>query len=203
MSLTQSVNRSDSPIRKPGLIAAVIALHLGALYVLTHSMNVINLVKPLKDPVAVFIPDEKPPEPPPPVAKPDPVQLDTMTPTIPEPVVTEVPVEVAVEPQPSDAIAAAPSTPANAPAARSFSIAKRVDPTYPPASRRAGEAGTVVLDIVVGKDGVPVEVNLITSSGFSALDNAAITAVRKWRFTVNSDSAYSKIRLPVTFKLEQ
>ena len=87
------------------------------------------------------------------------------------------------------------------PPARSFSITHRVDPVYPAAARRAGQSGTVLLNIVVGPNGSATEVNVERSSGFMALDDAAVAAVRKWRFSVSDNSNYSRVRLPVAFKL--
>lgn len=55
-------------------------------------------------------------------------------------------------------------------------------PEYPRQSRRAGEAGKVVLRVLVTPDGSAGEVRLRDSSGFDLLDQAAIAAVRQWRF---------------------
>lgn len=55
-------------------------------------------------------------------------------------------------------------------------------PIYPPVARRMGEQGRVVLHVRVRADGTPVEVTIDRSSGSSRLDQAAIEAVRHWRF---------------------
>jgi protein TonB len=61
--------------------------------------------------------------------------------------------------------------------------AKITQPDYPPASRRAGEAGTVTLKCFVSEQGRCSEVSVVKSSGFPKLDEAAINEVkRNWRF---------------------
>lgn len=56
-------------------------------------------------------------------------------------------------------------------------------PAYPRVSRRKREQGTVVLRIVVSEDGRVSTASVSRSSGFPELDEAALTAVRKWRWS--------------------
>jgi protein TonB len=55
-------------------------------------------------------------------------------------------------------------------------------PNYPEASRRRGEQGIVRLELRVDAAGRVVDVLLLETSGFNALDTAALNAVRDWRF---------------------
>ncbi len=55
-------------------------------------------------------------------------------------------------------------------------------PTYPELARRRGEQGRVLVRVSVGPDGTPVAVAVGQSSGHTSLDNAALLAVRQWRF---------------------
>ena len=55
-------------------------------------------------------------------------------------------------------------------------------PAYPRISLRLEEQGTVLLRIHVGADGHVSGVDLLESSGFERLDQAALEGVRKWRF---------------------
>ena len=55
-------------------------------------------------------------------------------------------------------------------------------PAYPPMSRRLGETGRSVIRVLVGADGSAKSVRLQRSSGFDRLDQAALDAVRRWRF---------------------
>jgi protein TonB len=57
------------------------------------------------------------------------------------------------------------------------------DPPYPEQARQQGVEGTVVLQLTVGADGLPGNVRVSRSSGHAALDEAAITHVRRARFS--------------------
>ena len=56
-------------------------------------------------------------------------------------------------------------------------------PRYPLAARRAHEQGIVVLAVRVGIDGRVEEVRVERSSGSERLDTAALSAVRRWRWS--------------------
>ena len=55
-------------------------------------------------------------------------------------------------------------------------------PDYPRAALRANQSGEVLLRIEVRADGRPGEITVLSSSRHRALDQAAIRAVRRWRF---------------------
>jgi protein TonB len=55
-------------------------------------------------------------------------------------------------------------------------------PAYPMAARRMGWQGRVVLNVEVLANGLPGQIKLHQSSGHEVLDNAALQAVRSWRF---------------------
>lgn len=55
-------------------------------------------------------------------------------------------------------------------------------PAYPSMSRRLGEQGRVELDVYILADGSVGEIKLKRSSGYSRLDQAALDAVRQWRY---------------------
>ena len=59
-------------------------------------------------------------------------------------------------------------------------VLHRVEPDYPEAARRQRMQGAVVLDVRIGRDGAVQSVKAV--SGQSVLSDAAITAVRQWRF---------------------
>lgn len=59
----------------------------------------------------------------------------------------------------------------------------RKSPKYPSSSRRAGHQGTTIITFVVGTSGRVTSAQVTKSSGHAALDQAAISAVRTWRFT--------------------
>lgn len=78
-------------------------------------------------------------------------------------------------------------------------------PEYPLAARRMGWQGRVVLDVEVLADGSPGEVAVQQSSGREILDNAALRAVRGWRFVAARQGGYNVVQrflVPVLFNLE-
>jgi TonB family protein len=56
-------------------------------------------------------------------------------------------------------------------------------PVYPPELERAGIEGIVVFRLKIAADGNVADAVIEQSSGFAAMDRAALEAVRKWRFT--------------------
>lgn len=77
-------------------------------------------------------------------------------------------------------------------------------PNYPPRCLRLGIEGRVKVRVLVGENGRPQEVTVGESSGESALDQAAIEAVREWRFEPakrNGVAVRAWAIVPVEFKL--
>ncbi len=64
-------------------------------------------------------------------------------------------------------------------------VVRRVKPKYPRRARREGWQGTVVVQIVLNSNGTIRSLNLLKSSGYPVLDNAALNAVRGWVFSSN------------------
>ncbi len=78
-------------------------------------------------------------------------------------------------------------------------------PRYPQAARRAGEQGTVMLRVLVMRDGQPSRVEIAKSSGSGGLDDAARDAVWGWRFAParqGTDPVEAWLQVPVRFRLE-
>jgi protein TonB len=59
---------------------------------------------------------------------------------------------------------------------------KNTSPAYPLSARKRNYEGTVLLDVLVRKDGTVGSVRVAQSSGHEALDQAAIRAVAAWNF---------------------
>ncbi|WP_313248461.1 energy transducer TonB [Stenotrophomonas acidaminiphila] len=79
-------------------------------------------------------------------------------------------------------------------------------PDYPVELACSGVGGQSVLKVVVGPQGTPTEVALLTSSGNSQLDDAAIQRVREWKFkaaTRNGQAVPTTIQVPVSFNPPQ
>lgn len=84
-------------------------------------------------------------------------------------------------------------------------IIKSYQPSYPSAERNAGVEGTVSIRFLIGTDGSVEDVSVTSSSGNVNLDNAAVAACRKWRFTAAKNSSGLPVRcyasIPIIFKI--
>ncbi|MBM3480773.1 MAG: TonB family protein [Alphaproteobacteria bacterium] len=79
-------------------------------------------------------------------------------------------------------------------------------PSYPVSARRTGREGRAVLRVVVTITGEGREVRIAESSGTPSLDEAALAAVRQWRFTParrGGEAAEDVVLVPVSFTLLQ
>ena len=83
-------------------------------------------------------------------------------------------------------IARAPKVPARA--------TSTTAPYYPPALRDAGIGGRVVVRGVIGVDGRVDSAEVVRSSGNSTLDNNALNAFYKWRFSPAKNDAGQRVR---------
>ncbi len=89
----------------------------------------------------------------------------------------------------------------------SFNAAYLNNPTpdYPSVSRRLGEQGLVLLHVQVTADGTAGSVALQIGSGSTRLDQAALEAVKKWRFIPakrGEQSVSASVVVPVRFSIE-
>ena len=78
-------------------------------------------------------------------------------------------------------------------------------PRYPESARKQGQEGLVVLRVVVDRTGRPMSVDVKRGSGFSLLDEAAVQAVRRWRFAparAGSLGIDSTVEIPIRFRLD-
>lgn len=73
-------------------------------------------------------------------------------------------------------------------------VSSTVAPVYPQALRDAGIGGRVVVRGVVGTDGRVESAEVVRSSGNSTLDNNALSAFYKWRFSAAKNDAGQKVR---------
>lgn len=79
-------------------------------------------------------------------------------------------------------------------------------PAYPAYARRRGIEGRVVLRVEVTAEGGAGAVAVVESSGHDSLDEAAVTAVRRWRFhpaVRDGVPVPSTLRVPITFRLTE
>nr|WP_243880803.1 energy transducer TonB [Shewanella algae] len=76
-------------------------------------------------------------------------------------------------------------------------------PSYPRLARKRGFEGTALVDIFFDHQGKTQNALLVSSSGYSILDEAALAAVRHWQFSIPSQASAArfKVRVPVRFAL--
>jgi protein TonB len=77
-------------------------------------------------------------------------------------------------------------------------------PVYPVGARQHKQEGVVVLAIEVNREGFPDRIQIVQSSGFQLLDEAAVKAVNQWRFSparLGNMAVASQIQVPIRFKL--
>lgn len=109
------------------------------------------------------------------------------------------------EPAPPAAAASGPAVAALLPRAAAPMASGNAPPVYPLAARRQGIEGRVILDVAVDAEGRAIEVTVATSSGSRLLDEAALKAVRNWRFTpasLGGTPIAARVQVPITFRLD-
>jgi periplasmic protein TonB len=213
-------------------LAGVAGLQAGVIVLLlTLQPRPRDEAAPLRMDVRTIIDEIKPPEPPPKpkVIPPKPlpqVVKQTIAPPPPRPtppVLTAAantepaPAPYAVAPQPAPqppappapaVITAPPPPPLPAPvtAARfDADYLKNPPPAYPSISRRMREEGKVLLTVRVSAQGNAESVQVRQSSGFPRLDEAALEAVRQWRFVParrGDEAIVASVIVPLIFRLD-
>ena len=146
-------------------LGLVVLVHVALIYALVHTLaqRSINLFQRPIEASIIAVPP--PPEP----AKPPPA---------PKPFVPPPEVQLPSTPAGPTAITGS----ANVPPVVDRSQSR--DPDYPANARRAGEHGSVVLQVLVGTDGRVLDARLAQSSGFPDLDRAALDGIKSdYRFT--------------------
>lgn len=80
-----------------------------------------------------------------------------------------------------------------------------VKPSYPAAAQSAGVEGTVVLQAIIGVDGAPLSVTVVSQAAPEELVQAAVDAVRQWRYEptrLNGVPVEVVTTVTVSFQLE-
>lgn len=153
--------------------------------------------KPVKPPPPKVVKPLVPKPQPKPVAEPPPREVAPVTP--PPPVVApvrEAPPPKA-EPKP---VEEPPVTQASFKA----DYLHNPKPEYPAAAKQRGWEGTVRLRVKVSASGAAEQVDIQQSSGYDLLDDAALEAVRQWRFVPakrGDTPIASSVVVPLVFRL--
>ncbi|VVE76938.1 energy transducer TonB [Pandoraea sputorum] len=201
LALQQFRDPLTSP-RTLAVAAAIVVVHIAALIGLSHLRN--DPEKATIEPttftatIIPLTPAPTPPQPAPPKPQPEPPK-PKVAPPPPKPreqpknAITQKaepvapPQQAQVEPvQNAAPTPPAPPAPAPAPAPSGpiEGLAVKCDEprvAYPTQSRRVGEEGTVTLRLVIDTRGVVSSANVVKSSGFPRLDQAARTAALAMR----------------------
>lgn len=191
MAYSYSIDDPSKNSKRSLAFVLVVIIHALFFWVLASGLGA-KMVQTVMGPVETKIIEELPEddkEPPPP-----PPDIEQPPPYVPPP---EVSIELAVDAPVTNTITtvserpvvqapppvAPPPTKVVTKPSTSGRGARITDPEYPPASRRAGEAGTVTLKCLVSEQGRCSEISVVKSSGFPRLDEAAVKDVqRNWRF---------------------
>jgi protein TonB len=169
--------------------------------------------KTIEQPVAKPIPVPPRPQPvaaPAPSPQPQPSPSKVSAPTEVAQAAPVTPVSAPTAPTPPAPPAPAPAPVVTAPSRTDVSIpasysASNQKPIYPNMSKRLGEQGTVVLRVLVKADGNAGEVEVKSSSSYPRLDQAAIEAVKQWRFNpakIDGKAIDEWYQVPIPFKLQ-
>ena len=219
--------------RTLAIVSSVVMFHIAALWAMHTGLlqRVVEVVVPVMA-ISQAEPPPPPPKPPEPVKPPEPPKL-TPPPKTPQPVLTPPPTPqppAPATPEPP-AVLAAPTAAPTAPAVQAAPPAppppapppppaaptkvempsSKADylhnppPDYPRMSKRLGEQGKVVLKVLIGTDGTPQKVELVTSSGFERLDKSAMDAAMRWRYVPGKRGGVPEAmwyQVPIQFTLE-
>ncbi len=219
----------DASLRWLPSLGVVLALHAAAWWGMTHFKETTARPAPLPVVNVALLPPPEPPrvEPPPrpEPPKPQPRRLPERppaplpvlrtqaaeAPALPAPPVEEAkpvaPPPIA-SPAPPIAAVAAPRPapePVLEPPRYNAAYLSNPPPAYPMAARRRGIEGTTLVHAEVSPEGFCLRADLKKSSGAEMLDQAALEAVRKWRFVParrGSVAVVAWVEVPITFKLE-
>lgn len=206
---------------------AVLLFHAGLIYLIQSGL-VRKLTEAVVSPeiIARIIPLEPPAKPAPEIPKPKPetppkqVKVTTPKPQPPRPQPAPVPVAslppspTAIEAPPAPPEPPAPPAPAPEPPAPVSAAPRSVgigeiqctppQPTYPSQSRRMGETGKVVVRLTTDESGKVIKTGVVTSSGSSRLDQAAVDAVQRMRckpYLDNGRAVAVTAQQPIGFEL--
>ncbi len=204
-------------------LMAIVVLHIAGFYAIQSGLlsRVVTAAMPTITTISIIAPPAptKPPAP----SVPKTVELSAPVPRAvipPLPLIAVAPSEPTITPpQPTRAEAApvataaptAPAAPSPTPPApstprtvSSVEYIKAPQLIYPNLSRRLGESGTVVLRILINEKGLPEQILVHKSTGYSNLDEAGRQAAQRALFKPmieNGKPVPVYVLVPLTFQL--
>lgn len=198
------------------VIATMLVVHGVAVIGLLNASRLRQAVVDVKPVFLAVVDAPAPPSPSRPLPPPPSLKVPTPPPLTlpliaPEPTPTPSPlVAVAVAPPPPAPVAPAADPAPPAAAAPRMLPAAAVQFLVPPApvysriSAKMRESGQALVRVFIDEAGMPRNVQLVTSTGFARLDDAALTAVRNARFKPyleNGVAVAGWASIPIEFEL--
>lgn len=189
----------------------VILVHVGLGYGFNHGMGdfiqerVLSNIQTVE--IAPVVEEEDRPPPPPPKIETEPPPFvpppDIIIETAPAESTTAI--QVVTQERPVAPPAPAPRKAVTVPPKPDTRRGGVTKPDYPPSERRAGNEGTVYVQVLVLPNGRVGDARVQKSSGFPRLDEAVVAeAKRSWRFTPGSEDGKPVqmwVTVPIVFKL--
>jgi protein TonB len=201
----------NRPMGALGRMTIVAGIHLAVFYCIAAGLGVVP-VPPIVSMDATVINEERPiidppPLPPPPIDNPNPqvaepvVKIDTPM----EPPITAdvLPIEqIPIGPVTGSSVTEVPGT-----GVMQDSRHPLTQPAYPPASKRDGEQGAGIVEVLVLPNGRVGDVRIASTTGYERLDRAAVLeAKQSWRFkpaTRAGEAVAQWYKVRVVFKLTE
>jgi protein TonB len=216
--------RSASAILFPALLAASALGHAVLVHTRILPAKPAELVLPPAETTEIFLIEEPPPpdpvptpeptpEPLPPEPEPKPIPQEIVT-AEQSPEVAELPPEPTPTPPPAPTPKPTPRPVSQTPKPQPAAIVSRSGPVviqntpphYPDLARRKGWEGRAIIRVEVSAEGRPVSTSIAKSSGYGILDQAALRAVKSWRFqprAISGIPAAGTVEVPVNFSLNR
>lgn len=216
MAYSYSIDDPAKNSKRTLAFVLVVIIHVLFFWVLASGLGakiVQTVVGPVETKMIEELPDDnkEPPPPPPDIEEPPPyvpppeVSVDLSMDTGPTTAISNTTNERPVATPPPAAPPPVQHAAVKTPPSLTGKGARTTQPEYPPASRRAGEAGTVQLSCLVNEQGRCTEVQVVKSSGFDKLDEAAVKEVqRNWKFVPGKEDGKPvamRHTFAVTFRL--
>jgi TonB family protein len=76
------------------------------------------------------------------------------------------------------------------------------EPVYPKMAIRREIEGKVLVRLKISNEGIPIETQIVSSSGHESLDQAAVLATKEWRFQKRSGQGHYLVEKNIIFQLK-
>jgi protein TonB len=202
------VLRNPVAVRPPrvGPIVLTVLLNGALILGLSQGLGVMSVFDPPVVTQAFSVPDTTTPQEPIKDIPPPEPNVATTTIDIAPPVLTiepdiqvnvDTPTAITTETTSTQSNTASADTPLTA-----VTVVRKVEPPYPPMSKRLDEQGTVVMRLTILPNGRVSRVDVTSSSGYPRLDQAAKDAARQWLFARRDGAnVMYTVTVPMKFQL--